>query len=359
MSERILVSGAQGFVGRYLIHELLGTTDVTFVLGIGRSSMSPTTFTHLVHWADERVPAPLPPSLLASVRDRRYEYRAVDICDRPSLTKVLREFQPTVVIHLAGALRDDPLDRLIRHNIEGVACLLEAVTDAVATRPLVVLGSTGSAYGDVRSLPILEDAPCMPTDVYAVTKRAAEELARVIGMRSGLPVLVARIFNPLGPGQDERHVCGSLCSRLAAIRAGLMPPILEIGTLDTTRDFIDIVDVGRALAILIKRGEPGLVYNVASGRETSIRTILNAAIRLSGLQHLELRRVSARPWDIPRVVADISRLHALGFVVSRSIEESLQDVLHYYEETVRAARTGLEPPCAGAYDERRRRQSQC
>jgi GDP-4-dehydro-6-deoxy-D-mannose reductase len=251
---------------------------------------------------------------------------------------------------MAGALRDDPVNHLIHQNVAGVARLLNAVTHAVGKSPLIVLGSTGSAYGAVTSLPIREDAPCVPVDVYATTKRAGEEIARVIGMRCSLPILVARIFNPMGPGQDERHVCGSLCSQLAAIRAGLVPPVLEIGTLETTRDFVDVVDVARALAILIKRGEPGLAYNVASGRETSVDTLLQTALRLSGLRHVELRRSLARPWDIPRVVADISRLRALGFVVSRSIEESLRDILIYYDEAVRAAGAAPGSPRAGDRD---------
>ena len=160
-------------------------------------------------------------------------------------------------------------------------------------------------------------------------------------------ILIARIFNPMGPGQDERHLCGALCSQLAAIRAGVLPPVLEVGTLDTTRDFVDAMDVARALTILVRRGEPGRIYNVASGRETAVETILNTALRLSGLQELELRRLSRRPGEIPRVVAGISRLRALDFAVSRSIDDSLRDILNYYDEVVRTASTALTTPRTG------------
>ena len=167
MTDRILVTGAQGFIGRYLIADLLHHDDDVNVLGIGRSPASPNTFTHVVRWGNERVQAPLPRTLAASVQDDRYTYHAVDICNGPSLTSVVREFQPTVVVHLAGALRDDPFDRLIHHNILGVAQLLDSVIDATAKAPLIVLGSSGSVYGVVDVLPIREDALCVPVELYA------------------------------------------------------------------------------------------------------------------------------------------------------------------------------------------------
>ena len=241
-----------------------------------------------MRWGHDRVLAPLPSALVQSAVDPRYGYRSVDICDGSSLLLVIREFQPTAIVHLAGALRDDPVDRLIHHNVEGVVRLIEAAADAPVKPARIVFGSSGSVYGATESVPILEDAPCIPLDPYAATKRAGEEMARVMGMRRGVPILIARIFNPMGPGQDERHLCGALCSQLAAIRVGLVPPVLEVGTVDTTRDFVDVSDVASALAILVRRGEPGRIYNVASGRETAVETILNAAVQLSGLQRLEL-----------------------------------------------------------------------
>src|SRR4029077_20358988 len=117
---------------------------------------------------------------------------------------------PDLVIHLAASLRDQPPEELIRNNIGTTVALLEAVTGSGITPPHVVLGSSGSVYGmaDGRSLPLTEDQPCAPIDPYSVSKRAAEDMSRILARTHDLPVSCARIFNPLGPGQDERHLCG-------------------------------------------------------------------------------------------------------------------------------------------------------
>src|SRR2546428_7690141 len=109
-NERFLVTGAQGFVGRYLVSRLLSSHCEAKVVGIGRSPRFDDTFTHSVSWLSQLIQAPLPESLKTSCCGDRYQYASLDIHDQVGLSKLLRKFSPHVLIHLASGLRNDPPD---------------------------------------------------------------------------------------------------------------------------------------------------------------------------------------------------------------------------------------------------------
>ncbi len=344
MTDRVLITGAQGFLGRYLAAEWLAAEPDAVILGLGRSPALPVTFTHGVHWGDAALPAPLPPSLVQALATPRYGYRVIDVTDGPALARAIREFRPDIVVHLAAALRGDPPDQLVRANIGGVVSLLDALRDSGVVPRMVVLGSSGSVYGldPGREPPFGEEALCAPMDPYAATKRAAEELGRILAESASLPVVWGRIFNPVGAGQDERHLCGWLGRHIAEAGAGLRPAIVEVGPLDTTRDYIDVRDVAGALRVLAARGQPGRAYNVASGRETSGEDILAMLVRLGGLATpVDIVRRSAREGDVARSFADTTRLTALGYRPRHSLRDSLAGVLAYYRTCVAARVVGL------------------
>jgi GDP-4-dehydro-6-deoxy-D-mannose reductase len=335
VERRVLITGAQGFLGRYVAADWLEADGDAAICGIGRSEESDSHFTHTVHWGERRVRAPLHPQLAGSLRSDRYRYQALDMTDSQSLTELMAELRPSHVIHLAAALRDDPTRRLVEANIVTVVSLFESISMAEIPPPRVVLGSSGSIYGMVpgSALPIREDTICAPTDPYAATKNAAEELGGILAARHGVVAIRARIFNPVGPGQDERHLCGWLGRQVAAIAGQVSPPTVSVGPLHTTRDFIDVRDTARALRLLATRGEPGTAYNVASGEETSGQRILDLMLNLSGLAgRVSLQRLPPRRVDVDRVYADINRLKGLGYEPRFRLDESLADVLSYYRE---------------------------
>ena len=113
----VLVTGAQGFIGRYLVAQWLAAEPRGEVIGIGRSRGQRETFTHEVGWGGSRVAAPLPAPLRAALASPAYRYVALDVLDRRALTEFLRTFEPQVVVHLAGALRDEPTPRLFSVNV--------------------------------------------------------------------------------------------------------------------------------------------------------------------------------------------------------------------------------------------------
>ena len=219
MSARILVTGAQGFLGRYLVAHLLRADPSSEVLGLGRSPRLEDSFTHSLQWGASRLKAPLPDELRDAFQSPHYHYVSLDLTRQPELTGLLTDFRPHRIFHLASGLRDAPPDHLFRTNVEGIISLVEAIREAGIEPPTLILGSTGFLYGAVETdrLPIHEGTPCAPIDLYGVSKLAAENASRILVRRYDLPALWARIFNLVGPGQEERHVCGRLSSQAESL----------------------------------------------------------------------------------------------------------------------------------------------
>ena len=348
MSTRFFVTGAQGFIGRYLVAHLLTSRPDAVVVGIGRSPELATHFPHALEWAGSRRPAPLPPDLGRALADDRYRYAPVEITARARLAQALRGVRPHVVVHLASGLRDDPPPHLFRTNVDGTATLVEAIVEAAPDLRRLVVGSSGGVYGtcgDAR-LPFDETAPCRPADPYARSKLAAEHVAGVLARRHGIDVVCARLFNVVGAGEDDRHVGPELARQAAEILHGLRPAVLEAADLQPTRDFIDVRDVARALTTLVDRGTAGTTYNVATGRESSIASVLGMVLDAAGLQGaVEIRHRAGPHVAVRRHCGDVRRLRDLGFHPRIALAESLGDLVRYYTEVV--ASNGRSPVAAG------------
>jgi nucleoside-diphosphate-sugar epimerase len=331
---RFLVTGAQGFVGRYLVHALLASYPEATVVGIGRSPATSESFTHSLQLSGRSFRAPLPADL--RINDR-YRYCVADLLD-PTATKALvGEVEPDAVFHLASGLKGDPVDRLMRSGVEATVRLMEALGSAGSRHPRVIVCSSGGVYGAVPEhlLPITEDSWCKPADLYGASKLAAEHACRILAEQHAICVVYARLFNLVGPGQDERHVCGRFVAQAVAISRGLQPAEMQTGALESTRDFIDVRDGVRALLLLAAAGSPGETYNVASGVEARIGSVLDTVLEQTGLRGQVLIVSRQSDGGIRRHYASIARLVRLGFRTERSLQESLRDIRNYYLEHIR------------------------
>jgi 3-dehydroquinate synthase len=325
---RCIVTGAQGFIGRWLTLSLL--REGVRVWGVGRSERDDAHFTHSVSWNGVMRRAPLTPELRAIGADPGYSYRSLDLAEGPGLAEWIAEIEPDVVFHLAGSLRDESTSALWRNNVLGTQRVLEAVATC-ARPPQVLFGSSGIIGADPagRRLPVPDDAPPHPLDGYSISKYAAEQTARMIARTRQLDLRIARIFNVVGPGQEERHVCGRLASQFAEIEQGARASVIEVGALEPTRDFVDVRDVAAMLVAIARRGASGTTYNVASGIEVSVQRVLDDLVAIFG-RAPEIRRLPLREAEVARHVADVSRLSALGAAGRIGLRQSLEDVLAYY-----------------------------
>jgi GDP-4-dehydro-6-deoxy-D-mannose reductase len=327
---RVAVTGAQGLLGRHATGALL-QAGADAVLGLGRSARLDDRYTHDLEWLGSRTAAPLPETLRWAAADPRYDYVALDLRNVDSVADVAQTFRPDIVIHAAAALRDASWDDLLASNIGATLGLVQGL--AAAGRPSrLVLVSSGLVYGAGRGrVPFAEDGPTEPLDPYGATKRASEDIGRIASVETGLRAVVARVFNLVGPGLQDRHLPAVLAARINAIARRLAPPELHLGPLQSTRDFIDVRDAAAALLLLAEVPEPPPVVNVASGTETPVRSVLDLLLELAGTPDVRAHFAEGRGDDVPRSFADVRPLTSLGFSLKHELRDTLGEMLTYFD----------------------------
>lgn len=305
-----LVTGADGFVGGYLVRALRAEGQ-SVVATYRAGSAEPTGFT-----AHE----------MAGIT-----WTPLDLGERESVTR-LAAHSVDSVYHLAAvasgqAAREDPGEAWAV-NAGGTARLLEAFASAAtANRPRVTVVSTGEVYGSADH-PLRETDSLVPRSPYAASKVGAEVAALEVMRRTGLPVIIARPFPHTGPGQTERYVVPAFAARLrAAARDGAGQ--VRTGNLSPVRDFLDVRDVVRAYIALMGRGEPGQAYNVASGSGISLAHLFDQLARIVGVAaRPEPDPALQRPADLPYLVGDSARLTAAtGWRPEIPLTQTLQDLV--------------------------------
>jgi nucleoside-diphosphate-sugar epimerase len=325
MTTRYLVTGAQGFIGRHMISHLLRHSPKSIVLGVGRSPRQDSFFNYSLSCGDRRVPAMLP-EYLRPAAVAQYRYDSVDITSDDFATAVV-DFRPTRVIHLAARLRGAPDELIFQNNVRSTVSLLEAISQCDVE--LFLFASSGGVYGKQDNLPIEESAIPLALDSYSESKLAAEELVRQFAIRSGIRTTIARIFNVLGPGQDDLHFAGRIASQIASILAGKADPIVRTGPLSSSRDFLDVRDVCHGLWAILESHQQE-VYNLASGVETSVGELLELFLDAAGLRTcVRIESDSARIEPIPRHVANIGRLASKGFAPHYKLDLCCREMLTY------------------------------
>ncbi len=274
MTERVLVTGAAGFVGHHLARHL-------HEQGL------------IVHGLDR--PGVPPPS------DLRITWHPCDIIHAAQVAEVVGQVQPDYVFHLAALTKSESLTDLLAVNVLGTQNVLDALVAARPEAHVLVAGSSAE-YGLLRpdELPVREDHPLRPLSPYGVSKVAQSLLAAQYVYRHNLAVVRTRTFNLTGPGEPDALVCSAFARQIVEIERWLRPPVLKVGNLESARDFLDVRDAVRAYWLVARRGESGEVYNVCSGMATSIRNVLDVLLSLTAAKIEVKEEVERRTaWDVP------------------------------------------------------------
>ena len=316
---KAFVTGVTGFDGNYLARLLLDHGAVVF--GIARSEKFD----------------PFLPALSSAVH-----YRQLNIEDQVALKDELEEIRPDLIFHLAAASspsKSVSQPSLSYHtNLDGTYNLLEAVRLlSLPCRILVV--SSSLVYGGLGEKErASESFPLRPETPYAGSKAAAELVAYQYWRSYGTEVIRVRPFNHTGPGQKLGFLCPDLASRLAEIEAGIRPPVLKVSGPKTSVDFSDVRDVVQGYYRALVNGQPGEVYNLCSGVETTIERIskiLIAGIGCPVSLEEELHPALKKP---NRLVGDYDRAAVeLGWRATVPLQPTLEDVLAFWRERVRTA----------------------
>lgn len=254
-----------------------------------------------------------------------------DLCDPDALDGHVQRLQPEACIHLAGIAFvpmgwSDP--RLVFSvNLGGTFNLLEACRKG-ASRARVLVITSAEVYGRLPSAtPLTEEAPLAPSNLYAVSKVAADLSALLYHRRYGMHVMTARPQNHIGPGQSTQFVTGAFAEQLAAMRDRGAEAVIRVGNLECRRDFTDVRDVARAYRLLVERGRPRTAYNIASGAPVRIGDVLRQLCAMAGVKpRIDIDPDRFRPTDDPPVL-DTARIfsHA-GWRPEIPLHRTLQDI---------------------------------
>lgn len=317
---RTLVTGAGGFVGGHLCTYLLSHTDWEIVGTVFSQEKSSST-------------------------DPRLQFRAVDLREPDDVQTVVDEVQPDYIFHLAAQSSvptafSDPWHTL-ENNIRSQLNLLEAVRQSEYQTTFLVIGSN-EEYGAPTpdELPQTEKNPLRPNNPYAVSKVGQDFLGLQYHLAYGIDVIRVRPFNHTGPGQSPRFVVPAFASQIARIEADQQEPVMRVGNLATERDFTDVRDIVRAYHLAVTKGEPGEVYNLASGEPQSIRALLEQLLSYSEVDiRVEKDPERYRPVDVPVVCGSAEKFYQrTGWEPQIPFEQTLQDTLDYWREQVASQR---------------------
>ena len=214
-------------------------------------------------------------------------------------------------------------------NVEGTARLLEAFRQHVPSAKVLVV-STSHVYGDDHNGPISEESALAPTSPYAVSKAAAGLITRSYAHSHGMHTMIARPSNHTGPGQSECFVVPSLVSQVRDMCSSCSAPRIEVGNLASERDFTDVRDVVRAYRLLLAKGHCGEAYNIASGKQVRVGTILETLCKSANIDpEIVVEPGKYRPTDRSPTLSTKKIQEHTGWQPSMDFSATLQEMLEF------------------------------
>ncbi len=318
--ERILVTGANGFVGTWLRRELdRRQSEVGWnftVIAIGQGSASD---------------------------------RTTDITDREQVADLIRSCRPSAIIHLAAIAAPAEARRVPQRawnvNFQGTMNLAYATLEHAPEARFIFVGSSeayGASFNEPAGVAVSEDRPLKPMTVYGATKAAADVLVGQLAYE-GLKAIRFRPFNHTGPGQTDAYVVSAFARQLAEISSGVQPPRMKVGNLSAFRDFLDVRDVVRAYAdsalLEVPAAAFGKAFNLSSGQPTQVQSILDTLIDLSGLTvevEIDPQRLRGPEVAVASGNSDAA-FKTLGWKPAIELRQTLADVLEDWKTRINHA----------------------
>lgn len=320
---KVLITGITGFVGSHLADYILSSFPDVQIFGLTRWRSPKDNIKHI----------------LSNVT-----LCFGDLQDLPSLETVLEKNRPDVIFHLAAQSYVDfsflaPISTL-QSNVIGTANLLEAVKRLKINSgydPIVHVCSSSEVYGQVREneVPIKEDNPFRPASPYAVSKVAEDMLGLQYWLSWKIKTLRTRMFTHTGPRRGEVFVTSNFSKQIASIEAGLTPPLIKVGNLNSVRTFLDVRDAVKAYWLLVTKCQPGEVYNIGGQETMTVGEMLNKLLALSTAKDIKIEVDPARlrPSDVTLQIPCIDKFSLeTGWKPEIPFDKTLADLLGYWRD---------------------------
>ncbi|MCF0224238.1 MAG: GDP-mannose 4,6-dehydratase [Fibrobacter sp.] len=316
----ILVTGGTGALGFHILSNLKGTSH------------------ELYSFSDEQ---PQPWQNVEGV-----QYLNGDLLNFKVVLEMLQKVAPTHIYHLAsqssvGLSYKKPYETL-NINLLGTQNLLEAVRQA-CPKAKVMLLSSSEIYGRTdKNLTYLhkETDPPNPLTPYATSKACMELLGNQFRNAHGLHIVFVRPFHFTGPHHSRRFVIPSITYQLVKIKYYGTEPAIYSGSLDVSRDVVDVRDVARGMIQILNQADSGEVFNICCGKSYTVRELIEMLIDIADVS-VDFRFDPAfeRSNDIPLLIGDPTKIMNIGWKPMICMEDSLTDL---FNEMVLRRRTELK-----------------
>jgi GDP-4-dehydro-6-deoxy-D-mannose reductase len=301
---KVIVTGANGFVGNHLVTELSEFGYI--VIGVG----------------GPKLPGMSDPEGLS-------EYVVADL-SKPEEVARLNFAGVTGIIHLAGLAAvgpsfDQPL-QYVTINIGLQVNLLEEATKQ-GVKPKCIIVSSGTLYDPAAPMPLTETSTVLANSPYAVSKFGQEQMGHYYTTR-GFEIIVARPFNHIGTDQNLGFVVPDLTKQVVDVERGVADRVL-VGNLEARRDYTDVRDIVRAYRLLLEKGKSGETYNICSGTSRSGQEMLDMILAQADTQvRVEQDPARMRPSDTPDIYGSHQKLTTdTGWEPQIPLETTIADVI--------------------------------
>lgn len=311
---RILITGVTGFVGLYLARYCAGLPNVKIY---GTSSQNNLYKTKNA--------------------ESRVNILECDLTKKTAVAKIIKEIKPDKIFHLA-AKSFVPFSfkfpkETLWNNIVSELHILEAVKKEHIA-PVIIIAGSSEEYGWIKNdeLPIKETNQLRPVSPYGVSKVAQEMLGFQYYKAYNLNIIPLRFFNIEGPGKSEKFAASSFAKQIAIIEKGRKTPTIEVGNLESKRDFLDVRDAVEAYWKASEKCKPGEPYNVCSGRPQSVKELLDMLLNISPT-HITIKQDQKRmrASDTPIVFGDNARFkNQTGWEPTIPLKKTMEDLLNYW-----------------------------
>jgi GDP-4-dehydro-6-deoxy-D-mannose reductase len=319
---RVLITGVTGFVGSHLAEYALGLGAEVY--GCYRWRSKTENIDHIRH---------------------RITLIEADLRDLSSVQNLVTLAAPDYIVHLAAqsfvaASWQAPAETLYTNSVSQVN-LLEAIRSRKSAAPRFIVIGSSEEYGLVHEheLPIRESNPLRPLSPYAVSKVTQDLMGYQYFQSYGLPIMRTRAFNHEGPRRGDVFVTSNFAKQVVEIETGKRPPVISVGNLMARRDYTDVRDIVRGYWRLLEAGEPGEVYNLATGKAWAIREVVDFMIAASHVPGIKVEEDPARlrPSDVPVLIGDASYIEkSVGWKPVIPFEQTLADTLEYWRQRITA-----------------------
>jgi GDP-4-dehydro-6-deoxy-D-mannose reductase len=311
----VLVTGAGGFVGSHLI-ELLEQDPID-----------------IVAWVR--------PGTEALVRGQRVLWTPVEMHDREAVAAAIADTRPSAIYHLAGVPHVGDSWAHVHETFAGNVLATHHLFNALrraSLKPRVLITSTAFVYAP-QDRAISEHDLVRPNSPYGTSKVAQEMVGKAAWEGDGIPALIARAFNHVGPRQSPSFVASSIAKQIAEIEAGLKPPTLVMGNLDSQRDIMDVRDTVRAYQAMMAAAKPGIPYNICSATAVPVRRLVELMTSKARVPiTIEQDPARFRPNDTRLIVGHHGRLTKdTGWVPQIPFEQTVEDLLAYWRSSLRSS----------------------